>query len=194
LSDKKVPLIASAPISEFGDFDPADLNDGFISGQGRDGSYVPGFSELRVARDTAIGKFNRGEIARGDIPSLPVNLRWARSQDKAGKPDSSKPFSHGRRGFRYVTKDMVGKEWLKEQPGGTSWDAEGHLRNGDTVLMVCDAKSAARNQQIQRMETDARLTGVTNTFEQNLKDAGVKTYKGADVTVEKVPTPTEAKK
>jgi hypothetical protein len=182
----KVPLIPSAPLSEFGDFDPKELIDDRPQGLERDGSYVPGFSEMRVARDTAMGQYLRGEISADKVPVLPVNLRWARGQDKAGKPDSQKSFSHSRKGYRFVTKDMVGKnDWLREMPGGTQWNAAGHLANGDLELMVCDAKNAARNETARRRETDERMNGLTDSLEQNLTQQGTRAYKGADTYIEK---------
>lgn len=181
----KVPLVASQPVSEFGDFDPADLMAGRPQGLDRDGSYVPGFSELRVKRDTQVGQALRGEISWSKVEPLPVNLRWARSQNKKGEPDSMKPFSHSRKGYDYVTKEDVGKEWFKEIPGGAQWDAAGNLRNGDLVLMKASAKDAARNEMVRRRETDERMNGLANALEQNLTQQGTKAYRGADTYVEK---------
>jgi hypothetical protein len=183
---RKVPLVASAPISEFGDFtDDISRPPGLET----DGTYVPGFSELRVAHDTAVGAFLRKEIPRGDIPTLPVNLRWARVQNKAGQPDSTKPFKHQRKGYRFVTKDQINETWLREIPGGTEWGADGHLHNGDCALMWCPREQAAKNEAARRQDTEARSTGVTNTFIQNLAQAGTGTYRGADVSVEKTVGP-----
>ena len=182
-AQRKVPLVRSAPVSEFGEF-PDEGSTAY--GLDRDGTYVPGFSEMRVDRDTKYAQYLRGEIARGQVPTLPVNLRWARNQNKAGNPDNSKPFSHSRRGYKYVTKADVGQDWFKELPGGAQWDAAGNLRNGDTVLMVATAKDAARNETNRRRETDARMTGVTNAFTQNLAQAGVRETKGADPTIERM--------
>jgi hypothetical protein len=141
---------------------------------------------MRVARDTAVARYNKGEISRAEVPSLPVNLRWARSQNKAGQPDSSKPFSHSRKGYRMVTAKDVGTDWLKELPPGTIQNADGTLRNGDSVLMVCSAKDAARNEYNRNRTTDERLNGLTDTLTQNLEQQGVKTYKGADTQVVKM--------
>jgi len=142
---------------------------------------------MRVQRDTAVGRLLRGEINRGDVPVLPVNLRWARNQNKAGQPDNAKPFGHAQKGYRMVTKEDQGKDWLMQIPGNAQWDSAGNLRNGDTVLMVATARDAARNESARRRELDERLTGVTNSFSRNLAQDGTKTYKGADTYVEKLP-------
>lgn len=190
----KVPLVSSQPVSEFGDFDPSELIDSRPQGLERDGSYVPGFSEMRVKRDTQVGRALKGEIPWSAVEPLPVNLRWARSQNKKGEPDSVKPFSHSRKGYEYVTKADVGKDWFKELPGGAQWDAAGNLRNGDLVLMKATAKDAARNEMVRRNETNERMNGLTNTFTQNLSQAGTQVYRGADTHVEKMPASTGGKK
>lgn len=179
-----VPLINSEPVSEFGDlrtraefYDP--------NAQDRDGTYVPGFSEMRRERDLQLGQYARGSIRGQDVRTLPVNMRWARNQSKAGEPDNSKLFHHSRRGYRLVTKEDIGKQpWLKELPSGAMIDAAGNVRNGDTVLMVCDKDSAAKNLYNQRVRTEERVTGTVNAFSAALKEAGVRS-KGVDPVVTK---------
>lgn len=177
----KVPLVQSGPLSEFGAFEPDEAYYS-ASGQDRDGTYVPGFSDMRKAYDIAAARFARGEISRDAVPVLPVNVRWARNQNKAGQSDNAKQFSHGRKGYRLVTKDDLKSDWLREMPGGTSWDAAGNLRNGDTVLMIATSKDAARNKAIRERETAERLTGVTSAVaSENIREAP----KGADPYVQR---------
>lgn len=181
----KVPLIQSAPLSEFGDLptSPEFLDPSVMD---RDQSYVPGFSEMRRDRDIKVGEFRKGKIDRAEVPSLPVNLRWARVQNKKGEPDSSKPFTHGRKGYRLVNaKTDVGQDWLKELPPGSQKLADGSIRNGDCVLMVADAKDAARNDAIKRRVTQERLGATANSFEQNLQATRVP-VKGNDPFVERL--------
>jgi hypothetical protein len=47
-------------------------------------TYVPGFSELRLARDKAIVEVMQGRRRANEVPSLPMNFRWARFQNKKG--------------------------------------------------------------------------------------------------------------
>ncbi len=180
---RRVPLIESLPLSEFGEFEEDRQS---ATGVERDGTYVPGFSEMRINRDNKVGEFLRGEIKAADIPNLPVNLRWARDQNKAGQPDNTKPFNHARKGYRLVTKDDEGKDWFQKIPGGAQWNAAGNLRNGDTVLMVATAKDAARNESNRRRELAARMSGVSNVFQQNLAKEGVRATKGTDPTIEQI--------
>lgn len=190
----KVPLVPSRPLSEFGDFDPNELVSERPQGLERDGTYVPGFSEMRVARDMAVGQYQRGEITRDKIPTLPVNLRWARNQNKAGVPDNTKTFSHGRKGYKLVTKEDIGKPWLTEMPPGTVINADGTIRNGDNVLMVATARDAARNEFLRQKDTQEKLTGaIENSFAENLKKDGGTPRDVKDPTIEKTIITTKGK-
>ncbi len=165
------PLIQSAPLSEFGDFpDTPEFND--PTGQDRDQTYVPGFGDLRRKRDLAISEYNAGRLERHQVPTLPVNLRWARNQTKAGTPDSAKPFLHGRKGYRVVTERDVNPEWLTEIPPGAQIGADGSIRNGDCVLMVASREDAAKSERAKRRLVDERLKGVEASFEQHAQQAG----------------------
>ena len=190
----KRPLIPTAPISEFGELpnDPAFFDPAVMD---RDQSYVPGWSEMRRAHDLKVAEYRAHKCARSDIPTLPVNLRWARNQTKAGTPDSTKVFTHGRKGYRLVTKDDVKQEWLKELPPGSQVQADGTIRNGDCVLMVASREDAARNAVLKQRMTQERLTGLQDTFEQNLHAVGV-TPRGTDpsATIIKDTTTTPASK
>jgi hypothetical protein len=115
------------------------------------------------------------EVKRGlrhpkDVTPLPVGLRWARAQDVAGKPDSSKQFGHGRKGYRIANGNSkekggdVGNAWLKELPPGCTLGADGSIRNGDTVLMVCSREDAAKSEFAKRRETEARVKGAEGAF------------------------------
>lgn len=184
---KAVPLIPSAHLSEFGDLEQSDAFNS-ASGAARDHTYVPGFSDMRRARDQMIAKMKAGEATMADVRALdlPVNLRWARNQSKGGVPDNSKQFSHARNGYRLATKEDVGKPWLLQMPAGGQFNADGTIRNGDTVLMVCDAKSAAANTNRKAKETEARLTGSLDSFTNNSRALNA-SAQGADPYVTKEP-------
>ena len=169
-----VPLVLSAHLSEFGDLTETEAFNA-RAGQDRDLSYVPGFSDMKRARELKVTEMRAGKATMADVRALdlPVNLRWGRNQSKKGEPDNTKVFGHGRNGYRTVTKADVGQPWLKEMPLGAQVQADGSIRNGDTILMVCDAKNAAINVQRKAHDTEARLTGSLNAFEQNLRGAEV---------------------
>lgn len=186
------PIVASAPLSEFGDLpNSPEFNDPSL--MDRDQSYVPGFSELRKARDLKVAEYAQGLIPASAVPTMKVNLRWARNQNKQGAADNTKPYSHGRKGYKVVTKEHVGQEWLKALPPGATVGADGSIRNGDCILMVADAIDAAKSERAKRMYTDERLNGITNSFAQNAQSMGANP--AAQPTVEMGPaSPTDSAK
>jgi hypothetical protein len=178
---QKKPLIQTEALSEFGDLpNSAEFND--QTRMDRDHSYVPGFSDLRRARDLAVAEYRAGRITVADLKAteLPVNMRWARSHKVAGTADNTKQFAHARRGYRLVNaEEHKGTEWFKELPPGTQVAPDGSIRNGDTTLMWCSKEDAAKNQAYVRRLTHERLHGVTEDFAQKVKAAGG-TFQGAD--------------
>lgn len=158
-----VPLVITAPASEFGDFtESPEFNDPF--GSDRDMSYVPGFSEMRRNRDMAVARYVNHQIQRNEIPVLPVNLRWARNQNKAGDPDSTKPVGHSTLGYRAATKADVGQPWLSAMPPGATLGAGDVIVKGDTVLMVASGDDARKSAQRKADRTAKRVTGMKYTL------------------------------
>lgn len=192
------PIVPTAPLTEFGDVDEAEIRRELLTPAGvdRDKTFVPGFSEMRIQRDLALAEHQAGHRATGDIPSLPVNLRWARAVQKNGDADG-KLYGHQMNGYRLVNAKDKGAEWLKDLPGGADIRPDGSIRNGDCVLMIADQKTAAKNAIRKQVETERRLTGVTEVFEQRMQGrAGPKgdasdgvdarTLKGAQPTIQNV--------
>ena len=181
----KVPLIHTEPPPEFGELatspdflDPNAMNSDY--------TYVPGFSELRIARDNAIVEVLQGKRSAKDVPTLPVNFRWARCQDKEGKPDTRKVIRAGNRGYRLVTQDQVGDgKLLASMPAGTKVGPDGSIRQGDTVLMVADAKDVARNEFQKRARTESATKGAEAGFAAALKEMGGVPVKGAAPFIQK---------
>jgi hypothetical protein len=165
-----VPLVPSAHLSEFGDLTSSAAFNA-QTGQDRDHSYVPGFSDMKRARESKVAAFHQGKATMAEVRALdlPVNLRWARNQTKKGEPDNSKAFGHSRNGYRMATKKDVGSVWLKELPAGAQYNADGAIRNGDCVLMVCDAQAAAQNVHRKALDTQTRLTGTTAAYENSIQ-------------------------
>lgn len=158
-----VPLVVSLPASEFGDLaDTADFNDPHV--MDRDGTYVPGFSEMRRARDLKVAEVVNHKASRADIPELPVNLRWARNQTKAGQPDSFKTFGHSGKGYRMATKADIGQPWLTAIPPGAELNADGTIRKADVALMVATKEQAAKNARFKADATARRVTGMEHGF------------------------------
>lgn len=176
----KRELIPTAMRTEFGDvWEDSSFHD--TAGANRDYTYVPGYSDLRRQRDAAIAK--EMDIAQGNharvnwknVPTLPVRLQWVRTTKViSGAPDNTKEIDAGSNGYRKVTKEDVGQPWMTALPQGVTILADGSLQKGDTVLMMCDAKQAARNAAINQREI-SRLTKNTATAGQT------------EVTVESAP-------
>ena len=142
----KRPLVEATIRTEFGDvLDSPDFYD--VSGADRDLSYVPGFSEMRRARDRALADVAQGRKDKRDVvlEPLPVNVRWTRSADVRGAPDARKQIGAGNLGYKSVSEQDVGNPWLTSLPPGATVAADGSIRKGDTMLMVADGKTAARN-------------------------------------------------
>lgn len=154
------PLVDTTIRTEFGDvLEDASFYE--VGGADRDNTYVPGFSDMRRARDLALADVAAGRKHAHEVTleALPVNLRWARTHKVAsGAPDGSKQIAHSGLGYRKVTKDQVGKvPWLTELPAGATINADGSIQKGDTVLMVADAKNAARNVARRAAQTARTL-------------------------------------
>jgi hypothetical protein len=134
-------------------------------GTGRDLTYVPGFSDMRMARDLAVAEVRKGKRDAKDVPTLPVNLHWTRCQRKDGTPDNSKVIQAGNIGYRAVTKDDIGQPWLLALPAGAVSAADGTIRQGDVQLMVATAEVAGKNAFYKRAQTEQRMRGAMEGFE-----------------------------
>lgn len=187
----KVPLVDVTPPPEFGAVH-ADPSFGNPSGADFDHTYVPGFSDMRRARDTAIADLVKGKGKASEVPTLPVNLRWVRAQHTNGTPDNTKLWTAGQRGYVPVKPEDMGKDWLKALPLGAVKDANGMIRNGDTVLCVASATDAGRNLARNAAKTRSRMESAEEGFRSAVaKQAGA--IKGVEPYVEATAT-TPSKK
>jgi hypothetical protein len=164
----------------------------------RDHSYVPGYSELTRTAALQVAEAQKGLRAVKDVAFVPVRMRWARNQKLSGAPDSAKVFGHSRKGYRVANgkseKDGgdVGKAWLTQLPPGSEVLADGAIRNGDCILMVCDADQARKNEFNKRRITEERTKGAEGAFAKMVEDARV--MKGAATYTKIEPATTPAKK
>ena len=144
------PLIDTTIRTEFGDvLESAEFYD--VSAADRDLTYVPGFSDMRRARDLEISAVAQGRKDKRDakIEPLPVNCRWVRATTVRGDPDAGKQITSANLGYTAVTKKDIGQPWLTALPPGATLAADGAIRKGDTVLMVATQKQAARNAAVK---------------------------------------------
>ena len=181
----KVPLIQTSPPPEFGELTSSPE---FLDPHGMDGdlTYVPGFSEQRLARDKALVELRAGRIRAHEVPTLTHNFRWARCETKKGDPDNRKVIRAGNRGYRIVTKDMVGEgKLLPDIPPGAHWAPDGALRQGDTQLMVADRERVARNELQKAARTAAATRGAEAGLAAALDAMGAKPTKGTGAFITK---------
>lgn len=130
--------------------------------------------EIRRSLSVAGVNLPEGVIRAKDIPTLPARLQWVRtSKVMSGRPDNTKEVDAGQNGYRVVTKEDLGTEWFKEVPLGTTERADGSYLKGDTVLMVCDAKAAARNAALNQRETLAQTKRLEMSSEVELVESTV---------------------
>lgn len=178
-----VPLVLTQPASEFGDHaDSPDFRNPHL--MDRDMSYVPGFSDMRRARDLKVAEYVNHKAQRSDIPELPVNMRWGRNQNQAGKPDNTKIVGHSVKGYRPATKKDIGQPWLTAMPPGAVFLADDTIAKGDTILLVATKEDAARNARFKAEATQRRVSGMENSFEAIAGKDGAG-WKGADPSVKK---------
>ncbi len=180
------PLVPTTIRTEFGDVldDPSFYD---VGGADRDLTYVPGFSDMRRARDLGLADIASGKRLRHEVEltPLPVNCRWTRTTTIKGDPDGRKQIASGNLGYRAVNKDQIGKvPWLTALPAGATVDPDGSIRKGDTVLMVADGKTAGRNIA-RRQAATARLTDAAQSAAGGLMDVASRA-KGADPYIAKV--------
>ena len=175
----KVPVVITRPPPEFGELQQTpEFHD--TAAMNSDLTYVPGFSELRYARDKAINDLREGKIRASEVPTLPRNFRWARCQNKKGEPDTRKVVRAGNRGYRAVTKDDVGEgKIIPALPAGATFRTDGMIIQGDTVLMVADAERVARNEFAKRARTESATKGAEAGFEAALQAVGGRPSTGA---------------
>ena len=175
----KVPIILTQPPPEFGELtsSPEFLDENTMDS---DLTYVPGFSELRLARDKAIVEVMRGRLSAKEVPTLPRNFRWERCQNTKGQPDSRSVIQAGNQGYQKVTREQVGEgKIVTALPPGAHFAADGTIMQGDTVLMVTDASRAARNEFQQRARTASATKGAEAGFAAALEAMGGSPAKGS---------------
>lgn len=163
----KRPLIATQPISEFGELDPTLDDQNYDAAP--DMTYTPGWSELRRQRDQQMQEYQEGRRAGKDVMALPGNLRLVRRQSVGGKMDGVKMMGARNNGYRAVTQADLGQPWFTEMPIGAAALPDGTIVNsaGDCQWMWCDAPQAARNK-------------ARNTTRWMAQSGGVEQAKGGD--------------
>ena len=142
----KRELIATKPVSEFGETDPSlgDMGDGKI-----DLTYTPGWSELRKRRDEEVAEWVGGTRHGKDVMVLPGNLRLVRRTSVSGELDGKKSMAAHNTGGRLVTSQDIGQPWFTAMPPGAKALLDGTIVNaaGDCQYMWWEAPQAAARKQ-----------------------------------------------
>src|SRR5437899_3179530 len=97
------PLVPTMIRTEFGEVLESEAFHAASGAQG-DFTYVPGYSDMRRARDIATREVSEGKRNAKDVPELPVRLHWVRSVRLNNNPDNRKPVEFGNQNYRNVTK------------------------------------------------------------------------------------------
>lgn len=151
------PVVPVMIRTEFGDVLESEAFRDAQTMQG-DLTYTPGWSEMRRAHDQQLKEVADGTRSPSKVDPLPVRLHLARRATYSGQPDNRKTTQFVNNGYRAVTKDDIGQhDWLTAKPPTATIGPGGELHYGDTVLMVCDAKSAARNAAQIQIRTNQML-------------------------------------
>jgi hypothetical protein len=159
---KPRPLVDVNVISEFGGVE--DTKEFQEDGVGqRDYTYVPGFSDLRVARDLDLARLHRNEIKGRDVSTLPVNMRWFRTVKGTGSdPDQMRMAQARNQKYRAATKSDIGQPWLTELPPGGQIAPDGTIKSaaGDLALYVLDRENAAKIAIRRKKNIDETVSAV----------------------------------
>lgn len=187
MAEKKRKLVDANLVTEFGGIE--DMESFMAEGPAqRDYTYVPGFSEMRVKRDTDLKRLATGEIRGHEVSTLPVNCRWFRNMRGAGSdPDQVRAVYAMNSGYRAVTKDDLTQNhsWLTGMPPGGKIGPDGSILSagGDLTLYVIDQQGAARNSYRRKKLAEDMVGGM------EMQAGGLgqvaQSHRGADPVVEK---------
>lgn len=140
------PIVRTGIYTEYGELldDPASLlanQDGSA-----DVTNVPGFSDMRRARDLAIAKKEKA-------PFLPVNLRWFRRTKSNGQPTNERTVIAEGKDYKPVLASQIGKEaWITGMPRGATQLPDGTIGTSDMQLMVQTASAAAKSEYRKKVK------------------------------------------
>lgn len=135
--------------------------------QGQDLTWVPGYSDKRMAMEESARK--------GEEPTTGLNhrLHWVTVQRPNGRPDHQKMTQFKAQGYRPVPFDEVSSFGI-EVPVQAEKTPDGFIKVGDTVLMACSAAVAARIEEQGRRAIDERTANdfTANTLHQAGREVG----------------------
>lgn len=145
MSDRK-PIVTAVERSPFGDITPEEAEK--LAGNGRDRFFIPGYSDKRIKRELDIRDGKQSATLSHRFHLVPV-------QTIDGRPIAKGVADKRQEGYRPVK--LADCKGLGIDIDGTAFipNADGVLCNGDSMLMVTDAKHAAANYIAQERRNEA---------------------------------------
>lgn len=146
-------IITARERNPFGELDPDDMKQNAM--QGKDAYFIPGYSDKRMERELAIRDYQMGKSREYPAP-LPYRFQIVGTMNLKGQADSRGATEFRRQGYRPVKWeeaktlgiDLTNSSYRRAQDGTVSL-------NGEGMLMVCDAKQARINFEMQERAKQA---------------------------------------
>ena len=146
MSNDRKQVIQARERSPFGDITPDEVEK--LAGVGRDRFFIPGYSDKRIKRELDL---------RDGKPAASLSHRFhlVPVQTIDGRPIAKGVADLQQQGYRPVK--LADAKGLGIDVSGTAYipNADGVLMNGDSMLMVTDAKHAAANYIAQERRNEA---------------------------------------
>lgn len=164
-NEPRKPIVTATERSPFGDLTPDEVKK--FASTGRDRWFIEGYSDKRMQRELDLrdGKTSAPLTHRYHL--VPVSSVDGRNISK-GVSDKRQE------GYRPVKADELKGLGINIDNGAYEVAADGTIRNGDSILMVTDAKHAAANYIAQQRKNQAledapkaRLEDATERFNRN---------------------------
>lgn len=145
--------------------------------RGHDLTYVPGYSDKRIQVEQ--------DLAAGREPSVQLEYRmhWVTAnKPSSGAPNAQQTTRFKANGYRAAVWDDAAKGAYGITEMEAHWEKtpDGHIRNGDTLLFVCDADTADRHWEEGRSAIEERSTD--DFTSSTLHSAGREFGGGGDLT------------
>jgi len=151
---------------------------------------LPGYSNLFREREKA--------VARGESPGpLPCRIQLARREGFDGRPDRRRVGHWERQGYKIAKLEDLQKFGISLEGSAYKVEVDGSITVTDLVMMICDAKNAAklhgkmvREQADQLAESERKLQQAAETYN---RQHHPNDRTGTKAFTENVPAPTVAK-
>ena len=152
-------------IIEVGDRNPfgEDIDASVMESAQRDIFYIPGYSDVRHARELAI---RNGESP----PPMPFRLQWVRAENTQGV-DRRKISEWKSKGYQVLSWEQAAELGLDIPSTPADKGPGGEVRNGDQVLMYAPKAVAAANYARWQQDTQGQHDALVTRPLQDAADA-----------------------